>query len=228
MVSAMVSFYKAILGEKSCGCFGEVTVNPWFTMLFDLLIVLVLLKVRPKCDNSQFSMTLVLISIGVWLLVGVPLGSAIFGHTTRVLDENGIIYGEGDEISLEPGSWIGKQFPLMDHVEMSELPKQGVWLVLLYQHTCSACRESVEQYSKLAAEFVQKENRPRIAIIEVPPFETGDTKNRDCPVVHGKLDGKQKWKLKTPLSILIDKGEVQNIFDNPLDTGLIRTIWREK
>ncbi|GHT23043.1 hypothetical protein FACS189419_06450 [Planctomycetales bacterium] len=39
LLFALVSFYKAISGETSCGCFGNVTVNSWFTMTFDIFIV---------------------------------------------------------------------------------------------------------------------------------------------------------------------------------------------
>jgi hypothetical protein len=96
----------------------------------------------------------------------------------------------------------------------------------LYHHTCSACQESVKQYSKLAIDFASNENCPKIAIIEVPPFET-DTiqEDKDCPAIRGKLNKKRKWKVKTPVSILVDNGKVQNIFTNPLDTDLIRAIW---
>ena len=174
-------------------------------MVFDITMILALLTTRPKFVNGPFNITSVLIITGVWFMIGIPFGSMMLGYTAQVLDEDGIISGKGNEIILEPEKWIGKKFPLMNHIEISELPKDDVWLVLLYHHNCSACRESVEQYSKLAIEFAQKEKRPKIAIIEVPPFETNrDTKNKDCPAVHGKLDGKRKWKIKTPVLILVD------------------------
>jgi hypothetical protein len=48
-VFSVVSFYKAaILQETSCGCFGAVTVNPWITMIFDLMITGLLLFFLPK------------------------------------------------------------------------------------------------------------------------------------------------------------------------------------
>ncbi|MDO5554492.1 MAG: hypothetical protein Q4G68_12100 [Planctomycetia bacterium] len=36
---AGVSLYKAVSGEASCGCFGAVTVNPWWTMGLDVVVV---------------------------------------------------------------------------------------------------------------------------------------------------------------------------------------------
>ncbi|MDR3110052.1 MAG: hypothetical protein LBU65_10275, partial [Planctomycetaceae bacterium] len=44
----IVSLLKAVTGETSCGCFGNVTVNPWITALFDLCVVGLLGMSRPK------------------------------------------------------------------------------------------------------------------------------------------------------------------------------------
>lgn len=36
------AFYEALSGKADCGCFGQVHVNPWFTMIIDVAIVLAL------------------------------------------------------------------------------------------------------------------------------------------------------------------------------------------
>lgn len=38
------SLYHALAGDCSCGCFGLVAVNPWLVLIFDLIVVIVLLK----------------------------------------------------------------------------------------------------------------------------------------------------------------------------------------
>jgi len=38
-VFALVSFYRALSGEVSCGCFGAVTVNPWITAVFNVGVI---------------------------------------------------------------------------------------------------------------------------------------------------------------------------------------------
>jgi uncharacterized membrane protein YphA (DoxX/SURF4 family) len=222
---SLVTLSEAVRGSESCHCFGDFSPPPGITMVLDIAIVLALLKTRPKFVNRQFNITSVLIVIGVWFMIGIPFGSMMLGYTAQVIDENGIVSGKGSEIILEPEKWVGKNFPLMNYLEISELPKQGVWLVLLYHHNCSSCRESVKQYSRLAVEFAQKENCPKIAMLEVPPFETENAENKDSPAVFGKLDGKRKWKVKTPVLVLIDNGQVQNVFTNPLDINFIRSIW---
>jgi hypothetical protein len=44
-----VTFYKAITGYASCGCFGSVHVNPWITLFaIDLPAVIALAVFRPE------------------------------------------------------------------------------------------------------------------------------------------------------------------------------------
>jgi hypothetical protein len=31
-----VSLYLALAGQRSCGCFGRMTVSPWLTLIFDI------------------------------------------------------------------------------------------------------------------------------------------------------------------------------------------------
>lgn len=47
-IFATVSAFKGITGEASCGCFGEVAINPWITAEFDLGVVGMLVWARPR------------------------------------------------------------------------------------------------------------------------------------------------------------------------------------
>ena len=47
-----VTLYKALSGYASCGCFGRVSVNPWYTTTLDLAIILSLLRWRPTRGES--------------------------------------------------------------------------------------------------------------------------------------------------------------------------------
>ena len=42
-----ISLYKALSGYPTCGCFGRLPVNPWFTAALDFAAVLSLLRWRP-------------------------------------------------------------------------------------------------------------------------------------------------------------------------------------
>lgn len=46
-VFAGVSFYQGWVGQTSCGCFGRVSINPWYTFGADLLVLALLIVGRP-------------------------------------------------------------------------------------------------------------------------------------------------------------------------------------
>ncbi len=46
VVFAGVATVKALAGAESCGCFGAIAVNPWYTAGFDWIAVAGLLGVR--------------------------------------------------------------------------------------------------------------------------------------------------------------------------------------
>ncbi|MDR1478507.1 MAG: hypothetical protein LBJ00_06145 [Planctomycetaceae bacterium] len=46
---AGISLYKAaVLHDVSCGCFSAAQVNPWITMVLDIIIIGLLITFRPK------------------------------------------------------------------------------------------------------------------------------------------------------------------------------------
>jgi len=51
-----VTFYKAVSGAQSCGCFGSVHVNPWITLFaVDLPATLALAVFRPKINLPKLT-----------------------------------------------------------------------------------------------------------------------------------------------------------------------------
>lgn len=238
---AMVSLYKALSGEASCGCFGTATINPWVTMVFDIAVVGALIRFRPEGVNLILSRGAVQELCGVyqpkpiaiialsWFVLAVPATYAMLSVKTLDLSKLGeeFIGVDGRKVlTLEPEKWTNKDFTLAGHTDIQNRLDHGVWLVLLHTHTCSSCRESVHLYRELALEFSRNENAPKIAMIELPPYGTEQTSlDMDGPVVHGKLDKSRLWKIKSPVLLLVDDNKVQNVFDNPLDTELIRAIW---
>lgn len=46
----LISFYQGLTGQASCGCFGTVHVNPWFTFALDASAVALLLVFKP-CES---------------------------------------------------------------------------------------------------------------------------------------------------------------------------------
>jgi hypothetical protein len=133
-IFTLVSFYKAVSGESSCGCFGAVIVNPWITMTFDLMITGLLVIFLPKkiifhknmfrCELTGLRQKNRIIAIVVvWLVVAIPVTLAMFSIQENDFAEIGTEFVGTDgkkTILLKPEKWIGKEFPLLPYIEPTE------------------------------------------------------------------------------------------------------------
>jgi hypothetical protein len=50
-ILAGVSLYLALIGQRSCGCFGEVQVSPWLTLSLDVAAIVALVIWRPRAED---------------------------------------------------------------------------------------------------------------------------------------------------------------------------------
>ncbi|MFO7907698.1 MAG: MauE/DoxX family redox-associated membrane protein [Planctomycetota bacterium] len=233
-VFAAVSLYQALAGAASCGCFGRVAVNPWYTFVMDGAAVLALLRWQPKRGLSRISdgegglVPLPLrgpIVLVIWLLVGVLAVFAMATSQPAVLAESGIIIGDNSVVILEPERWIGKRFPLLPFIEdapgqvqpgerpLQEQLSEGIWVVLLYHHDCPECREAIAGYEQLAASSAADANALRLALIEVPPYDETDSLRRlsNVPCALGRLSDKREWFVETLVEMTAESARVRRI-----------------
>ena len=252
-----VSFYKALSGYASCGCFGRVSVNPWYTTTLDLAIILSLLRWRPTSSESRCilgratgwgwsrfsghriamvgetgtvpvsSHACVVGVIVVWLAVGLPAAYAMTSYTPTTLSIAGDLVGSDKTVVLEPETWAGKRFPLLDFIDVGETLKDGKWLVVLYHHDCPKCLEEVPRFQDQARQSADDPDAPHVALIEIPPFGTPDALSisSDTFCVQGRLSDKKEWFVKTPAVLLVHSGVVSPIAadqsETPLETASV-------
>jgi uncharacterized membrane protein YphA (DoxX/SURF4 family) len=139
---AMVSFYKAISGEASCGCFGNVSINPWYTMTFDLVIVGLLVLCKPKQEVKNENLAAIICSMLIsWLAVSVPLTFLMATYEPAVLTKSGEIVGNSQSVLLKPHDWLNEKFPLLQFVDVPVELEKGDWDVFLYRKHCTDCRK---------------------------------------------------------------------------------------
>jgi len=133
-----VTLYKALSGEATCGCFGRVPVNPWYTLVLDLAAVTALLRWRPARGAETSPLPPVGEGPGVraragtrlgWILgislaAGIPAALSMASYQAATLDEAGDIFGDSQFVVLEPETWVGKRFPLLKHMP----PHQNSWV----------------------------------------------------------------------------------------------------
>jgi hypothetical protein len=208
-----VSVYQAISGEESCACFGQMTVNPWYTAIFDLIAIASLwLSVATEVPQRTFSTNPLRSTVFTILFLSLAVSAAVAigeNHLARLTEEGDII-GNGAVVTLEPETWVGKRLPLLRHIDIcSELAK-GQWHVILYHYNCALCRQVMARYEQIARQREQDE--PRIAFVEVPEYnESGTVFARDesvCTFGHLKTD--TKWYVTTPVLIELEQGLVVN------------------
>lgn len=192
-----VTVYKSLIGAASCGCFGRVEINPWYTLVFDLSVVGLLLWFRPKgkrfvlketrlavhfLRSENGAASLLGVSV-VWLILCIPsawsMVSFVETDAHNDLSALGQVF-EGPDgkpiVVLEPEKWVGKQFPLLDYIEtngtndsLRERLSGGEWNVFLVHRSCSDCQSLLKKLCRTSDKLPANfDLKGRIAIIELP------------------------------------------------------------
>ncbi len=214
---ACISLYKALSGYATCGCFGRVPVNPWYTATLDLAIILSLLHWRPKgqrlpvCTTRQLPVRVVTVLV-IWLSIGLPGGYAMGSYSPTTLSDAGKIIGDGKIVALEPEKWIGKRLPLLAYIHNSDQLQEGEWLVLLYHHDCPKCQAVIQNLPQI----IHGLGGQQIALVEIPPYADGNEAigSLGVPFIHRSLVNTRTWFLESPVGLLVSNGVVFDIRHN--------------
>ena len=102
---SIVTFWKAVHGETSCGCFGVVEVNPWYTLILDLLALATAIVFHPNLPPAAppvHAKLRLAASISLALTAGVTscLSAALYQPAS--LSAEGQIIGNDRFVVLEP------------------------------------------------------------------------------------------------------------------------------
>ena len=201
---ALVSLMKGLSGEASCGCFGTITINPWYTMVLDLVILAFLAVFRERIDWSfpPLNWKKVQTVLLIWFVLA---GLALWGmlsltqRTHATLGKETIGLDNRLAIDLEPERWLGKEFPLIERFSEpheGEVLKQGEWTVLLIHTDCPKCKKMMRELEEKKIE--------KVAIVVVP-FLTGERMPQmDFPAFW--LDRRNGWYADTPCIVRLVNG----------------------
>lgn len=215
-VFACVSLLKAFLGHATCGCFGRVPVNPWYTTALDAAVTCSLLRWPPKGPHSQFGVAFKelafrgVVVLSVSLVLGLAAAIAISNQNRAASSEAAEdVVGNGRIVVLKPEKWVGKRFPLFDHIAFSDDLKRGNWFVLLYHHDCPGCQEVLPKVRELVGR-IDGTTAIQVAVVEMPPYgDDGDPGFAMLkPRFFGRLSDSREWFVETPLAVLVRDGRV--------------------
>lgn len=213
-----VSLYKAVSGDATCGCFGPVQVNPWYTTTFDLGVLLSLLFWRPNRQEALLAVNghqLLTQAVGVvlvWLSVGLPAGYAMSSYTDTTLSDTGEIVGDGKIVVLRPETWIGKPLPLLSDIDVGDHFAVGQWTILFYHHDCPVCQSVLAILRRLESSDVRS-LLPHLVPVEMPPYATGNgiALPESCGNLRGRLSARTEWFVEAPIAVSVRNSTVIDV-----------------
>ena len=209
---AVYSGWIALMGSRSCGCLGVLTIHPAVMLVVDILMVVALLF----WDATGFryrlqSRVLLIIATSA---TGVVIWTALPRQT---IDLAAIKLGENSTklIVLKPEDWVGKLNPLGNYldIEKSEF-ETGKWNLVLYHEDCPSCQRAI-------GEIISNGGEVGTVFVEFPPFgknDNRDTGNFKWRKVRDDFD----WFVVTPVAIGLADGrviEVKKLAENKLVSG---------
>lgn len=203
----------AFLGSASCGCFGEVHVDPRITVTIDACVFFLLLLFGSKKKPEFWGA--IEWKIAACFLLGLT-GSlvsvvAVAQFEPARLNASGQIEGEAQAVLVNPKSWLGKKFPLTSYCLHSKgLEKDGK-LVFLYHDDCEKCRAIFDHWPdslKGVVPIGKKVTDYQTVILGIPPFKNKIlTKLTPCPF-KTQLNNKHRWFIRTPVLLRLEAGRV--------------------
>ena len=223
-VFACYTLYEALAGKADCGCFGQVHVNPWFTFILDVSLVLALTFLgKPgagKAGNSRWAQRKwpVAAAAAIGLAAGVTVAML---HPRVVAAANGLASADnGRIVILEPHHWIGHRLPVLadivSHHGNRPLGRQlatGNWVIMFYHASCGECRRTIPIYEQLAQREMLAGKTPHVAFVRVPSGSGVSARGlfHSNLALHGTLDATHDWFAETPIVLQLRDGIVHRV-----------------
>jgi hypothetical protein len=210
---------EILMGAKSCGCFGNVEVPPWYTAGFDICAVVGLLLCKRPTMVTRHNCFVQRVAFAVAIvLAGVATPAVLELYHPGVVTtgliaarENDLFGAPRSFVVLEPSVWASGPFTLASHIDAGPRLRTGRWIVMLVRHDCDHCIAAVPKFETFAATHPDS----KLAIIEMPPYAQPGEELPITPDVSltGKLDTSRDWFATTPVAIYLRGGIVQSAVD---------------
>jgi hypothetical protein len=210
---AAIALYKGISGETSCGCFGRIEVNPWHTLILDVVVAAALLLFRPPlrvAAPATYFRVRFAATAAIGLAAGIPVALAAALYAPAGLSADGEVTGDQRVVLLEPEKWVGTKLPLLKHIDIGGQFAKGRWTVVLYHHDCPHCQERVPQFEQEARRQAGRLVDARVAMVELAPYAPPG-KNLlppDTTCTKGRVSDVRDWFVETPTILTLVDGVV--------------------
>lgn len=211
LVFSLVTSYQAISGIRNCGCFGRVSLHPWYALVIDVLAItlLVIWKAEIIYPAPSRSMVFWKSLLAILQFAGVALFFTVvpLAADQRAMSPNTVV---------RPESWVGQRFPLMEHIEGGSGLDRGSWIVVLYHSGCPACQQMLMAVEQLMRQNGQERRRMRVLAIEVPTSSWMASGSDEAPFSFPcvRLNRDRKWLFQTPIALQLAEGKVQAVTED--------------
>jgi hypothetical protein len=223
---AVVSGAKALAGEPTCGCFGQVPTSPWLSLAINFVAILALAGRRltarwtdvdacrmplsrqdaqPNGDPGMAGAGGLRWLCATWILAGACFAAiAISKPATDELP--GIGRRVGDFVIIQPDRMVGHSFTLARYIDIGEQLNRGRWLVVLYRADCSDCARVLSRHNQEHFHIAFSGN---VALVSVPPHATNKPPVRSPSTLYGALSETTEWIIQTPSFVEVQNGRVE-------------------
>jgi hypothetical protein len=230
-----VTLVESLTGATSCGCFGAVHVRPLTTLLVvDVPAVVMLGRYPPPATLGALVFLLHrLVSTradgqGSVHQVVTQFAPAVRHPRRRIATAALTLAGlaaitpvlalhEPPKVTatyevLEPETWVGRELPILPHIDIADQLRSGAWITVFYHYDCPDCAKAIPAYEQMARDLAGKQALPRIALIAVPPWGRGPV-GENSPCTLGHLARTKEWFVTTPAVALLSDGHVVSAWE---------------
>ena len=197
----LVNLNMALRGEASCGCFGMVPVNPWYTVALDCAALIALFTWRPanvSQPRTSRGVRFALLAMAALVLSGTGVVAlAWHGSAGREASEQVVV--------VRSDGWVGQPFPLLPHL-VTEVPiTQGKWTIVFFNSHCPVCHEYLHDCER----NLREDERRRMILVEVPTEIEGALPGFSV----ARLPRDRTWFVEVPLRVDLHDGLVTAVHD---------------
>ena len=209
LVFAGVSLVRGWAGHQSCGCFGSVRVNPWWTLALDVGVLVALLLWPPRRPVRQAD-KFQLMGTGLLLLLLLAGAGWLFVRNRPArLHADGRLTGGGGTVMMNPVRWTHYRLPLFKYMRHTQPYTHGRWLVVLYHHGCQVCWRAI---ALVAAELAAAKHPHHVLLLELPPNGSLPADLDLHGMVHARVHFGRTWAIPMfPLYLDMHNGVVTRV-----------------
>lgn len=134
--------------------------------------------------------------------------AVVLGATTPILALNAPAKATAKYEVLEPETWVGKELPILEHIDIADQLRTGNWLVVLVHHDCPHCRREVPMIERMIRKQGGSDGFPTLALIELAPY-SARSPWYGTSSANGRLANCKVWLVETPVAVLLEATKVK-------------------